>query len=59
MVCLFSWAGSLLFLYPDEAAALPAEQPCEIQSPTCAVQEDFSARACQVKDVVGNMGDNF
>ena len=53
-----SLTGFLPFLYPDDAAVLPTEQPCEIQSPTSAVQEDFSAQACQEKDGVENTEDN-
>lgn len=59
MLCPFFWTDSLPFPYPDAAVVLPAELPCGIQFPTCAVQEDFLAQACQEKDGEGNMEDNL
>lgn len=56
-MCQFFWTGFLLFLYPGDAFVLLAEQPYEIQSPTCAVQEDSSAQAYQEKGGVENMED--
>lgn len=58
-VCLFFWAGCSPVLDLCAAAVLPAEQPFVIQFPTVAEQEDFSALACQGKDGVVSMEDNF
>lgn len=57
--CLLFWAGRSPVLDLRAAAVLPAEQPFVIQFPTVAEQGDFSALACQGKDGVVNMEDNF